>query len=941
MNQWEILGIEKTKDKESIQKAYRSKLVEVNPEDNAEGFMRLRTAYEEALQQADMEETEITEEKPELLCNLEALYYDFNRRISLKEWENLCRQDEFMDLDTAESSMYMLLDFLTGHYYLPHAVFQFIVKNLDILKRREELRERYPGSFINYILNMAKSNKDSMNYELFKAADEDMDAFIRTCIQLENANWERDVEKERKLIEEIQGFHSYHPCVEMCKLWHALHVMQAQKEKNKEENEEYISAIKGLQKKAEEILNQYPEETNFMLDCGDFAMAGKVYADAEKYFKMAEHTEPDSIEIKERIAELYNATGRYGEAMDIFLDVLSNISSNNKAYVLGQMQQANENRIAELEKEVLQKPENEDLKRQLVRCYSHKGSYEQALELLESLSPKEEDAWEYSIIYAGMSDYEKTVESLFACKKVFGDSFANITKKNLHYLLAKCYMKMSNYQEARKYLELALEDTNINTRKVKENFCLLEYQCKNYKTCISCCEDLLLEDDNYTAYLYMAKSFYRLEEDGRSLDTCERAISIYPYGDEPYELELAIYWDYNQIDDMKNVLERFDVFEMQSHRVDMYRARMLAMEEDFEDSNKFLHDILGKGNAEGKSDLWDTFDVCVLLGSNYSDLGEDEQTLHYYLEALKFDTANQPLMLRIAGVYHILGEFTKAVSYCEKVLAISDVPRRRKLAYIDMAAALSCIKEYDRAKEIYELCEAEFGLEDDYVLDHGELLVRMNDLEGCVAFMEKCIKELGESDFVQYCIGNLCCFYGNEGFIEKAYETFQRGIANQPDDYLMYRSMGDIYLDHGMYEKARKMLEEGFQIDTGNKGYLCGSLLSAIRKLDDITKPEYAKYKEVGLKQAAKAHNTYTYCRKAEVYLGLKQYDEALAAIDEAIHQKRERHSTYIEDHHAWYIKGEIYEDMGEYKQALECYKKALWIVGHDALYEEKIKELS
>ena len=45
---WSILGIEETKDQDSIIAAYRAKVVSVNPEDDPEGFKRLREAFEEA-----------------------------------------------------------------------------------------------------------------------------------------------------------------------------------------------------------------------------------------------------------------------------------------------------------------------------------------------------------------------------------------------------------------------------------------------------------------------------------------------------------------------------------------------------------------------------------------------------------------------------------------------------------------------------------------------------------------------------------------------------------------------------------------------------------------------------------------------------------------------------------------------------------------------------
>ena len=47
-----ILGIEETRDEDEIRAAYRKLLLAANPEDDAEGFKRLRRAYEEAVEYA-------------------------------------------------------------------------------------------------------------------------------------------------------------------------------------------------------------------------------------------------------------------------------------------------------------------------------------------------------------------------------------------------------------------------------------------------------------------------------------------------------------------------------------------------------------------------------------------------------------------------------------------------------------------------------------------------------------------------------------------------------------------------------------------------------------------------------------------------------------------------------------------------------------------------
>ena len=41
-----ILGIDETKDERALKNAYRQQLMHTNPEDDPEGFKRLREAYE-------------------------------------------------------------------------------------------------------------------------------------------------------------------------------------------------------------------------------------------------------------------------------------------------------------------------------------------------------------------------------------------------------------------------------------------------------------------------------------------------------------------------------------------------------------------------------------------------------------------------------------------------------------------------------------------------------------------------------------------------------------------------------------------------------------------------------------------------------------------------------------------------------------------------------
>ena len=108
MDIWKVLEIEATRDKKAIKKAYRARLPFVNPEDDQEAFMELREAYEEALRLAELPDesegsgtAEVDNSEAGIFRReLEALYWDFYRRIDTEEWRRLLACDFATALDT-------------------------------------------------------------------------------------------------------------------------------------------------------------------------------------------------------------------------------------------------------------------------------------------------------------------------------------------------------------------------------------------------------------------------------------------------------------------------------------------------------------------------------------------------------------------------------------------------------------------------------------------------------------------------------------------------------------------------------------------------------------------------------------------------------------------------------------------------------------------------
>ncbi len=948
MDKWKVLGIDKTKDIDKIKNAYRNLLVKVNPEDDAEGFMQLRNAYQEALSYAQSEETEEQEEEDELKKYLSELYSDFGRRINPDEWQKVLNRDEFISLDTSDYAKNVLLEFIMEKNYLPHDVFKLIAENLDIRENRDEFVEKYPERLIDFIIANS-TYKDTINYALFDNPSDDVEEFISTYYELDNALRGADLDEEQRLIEKIEGFNIYHPYIEVCKLWHYLHEISPKVESKEERIEKHSDEMEKIQRQAEELLKKYPEDSYILISCGDFAMLRNAYSEAGKHYSKAEELEPEDYSVKDRMGNYYYAVGEYEKSRDIFLDLLDINGSDE--WAMTKMMRANDGLKEELINKISENPDDDNIKIKLAWCYYRNNLLDEAVNVLNDFTPSDENRGKYYGLLGRNLLYNDEPEKALECFFIWKDELENTPEKregkkwrygyvnsnSACYFIAECYIKLKKYDEARPYLEKALSEENALMENAKELLCALEYDCGKYQRSIAACKDILKKKDNFYAYLYMAKSFYMLDEYEQSINACEHALSVYAYAVEPYDLMLSMFWDWDSAEDMERVIGRFDALQGKSDKIELQRARMLGLKEDYKASNEVLLGILERVN-QGESDLRDIFDVYGLLATNLSWLGDYQKSLVFYQETLKCDPGNKNVMCRIAGTYHILGEFEKSISIYEKVLKESDRPNYRKRAYTGKAAALCCMKKYKEASDVYTECEEEFGLNDNYVIDHAEVFIRMNNFSSCVEFMENCISELKGESLVQYLIGNLCCYYGNEGRIDDAYKTFLRALKNNPDDYLIYRSMGLIYLDHEMYEEAKEMFLKAIELDTEMDAYILGPYLMAVSKTDDITKPEYKKYIDMAIEQVKDADDDYTYIRKAEVYLGLGEYDTALQAISDALAKPRGKLALFKENHHAWYVRGLIYEDMGENEKALESYKRALEIYGHDSLYEEKVR---
>lgn len=244
MNWWSILEISYDSDIKTIKKAY-SKLLKINnPEDNPEGYQRLREAYDAAVKYAkknnknnegrnnnlDIKTTNqekisrdngfalgnyINEDKQikinhildidgkyndvnvtklnvnneimQFLNKLNDIYSDLSLRSNPAVWEELLNSAILWDVEAFSILEEEIFDFLTTHKYLPEEIWIKLNNNFTWSQNEIKLYSKYPDSEVDEFLNNLKE-PSKLNYDFIKSINpEIVDKYLYERDQTEKA----------------------------------------------------------------------------------------------------------------------------------------------------------------------------------------------------------------------------------------------------------------------------------------------------------------------------------------------------------------------------------------------------------------------------------------------------------------------------------------------------------------------------------------------------------------------------------------------------------------------------------------------------------------------------------------------------------------------------------------------------------------------------------
>lgn len=953
-----ILKIPATKDEAEITAAYRTLLKAANPEDDPEGFKRLRQAYEEALRLARHKEEEesVPESDVDLwILKVEACYRNLPSRYQTKQWSILLQDPVCQGLDTSLEAREKMLVFLMSHDHLPHSVWKLIDQELQAVADIEALSQQFPRNFLNYMKYYVE-HETFMPYELFEYRGTDPiedkgDAYINAYLNAKSLVDEENMDSGLQALDDLAPYEIYHPYEDVERL--RVYTYRGDTDKS-------LSL-------ADHLAVQYGKYSYVQLYIGDARWSAGDKDEAYKIWNSILEKEPDHYMAKFNTVRYLMETGQYYAARERMMEL-----DSRDERLMNFLKTANETLITQFQDALENGKEHhglsgDELKIELGWCLLQNERYEEAAKLLENFCPAEEQEYDYCNLYGRLLHQMKRYEDALAYVQRWRQLILSLTddgtaetQKRISrlgracYILGGCYFELGRQEEA----EQAVEEAIQAVTKSRERLGCMHYLAsillkgKKYEKSIDLCDQIVKEDDQYyPAYLIRQEACYELRKGQEVVDDYHRAVDIYPGFYQPYLYAAEVFFHYGQYEDAKGVIDRAREHEVEfSSRMKLYEAKILRnlarSPEDRKAPQSILEEIQKELGEEGcdiedKSEIiyemgllcWDNDELEPALKLIKQAVSENPDRLQYrmicgdiyldmkkYKQALKEYAAAESVYGDEAGFYYSKGLCNEGIGYrsvameqYQKALEIRDGYRDacEKLADYYAEKYEKEFRQEDFDQAIHYMDRQVAAQENCYYLvSRGLIYMNALELEHAIRDFERAL-ELVPEDWASW--NNLGCCYKYLGEFDKAIECLEKAAMHMDDkwDQLPYSNMADCYQAKGEYQKAIDCYKKNLQHfpdnqytweEVGDLYYYMGEFEKALDAYDH-SKNRMNYYKNIG-----------------EVWMKRGDKRKCIRYYKKAVKEAQAHHKAY----HLNKL-GDLYLDiLMDYKKAIACYEKAI-----------------
>ena len=1011
---WEILGIEPTKEEELIKEAYRAKLPSVNPEDDEEGFKELRRAYEEALAYANQVEidhsveevTGISYKKKDdvdlWIDRIDRIYQDVKTRRDVTLWEELLHDPLCDDLDTELEAAEKLLVYAMGHSYLPQNIWLAMDKRFAYRENMEQLKEKFAENFLDY-MQWQMESQTFIDYELFDGrTDSNVDDYINKLYETKNAEEDGDLEKVSGLLHELSAFEVTHPYTEVEKA--RYYMMKADQVRQKAKSDE---------------VTEYDEKALTIMEDLDFEYSDNVYVErtyavsllknhktetAKQIYEALLEKNPDDFGASLGIAECTFMEGDPENAKEQVEAVLEDRVQDTECLVL--LDRINEVLVKKYTELLTAEDKNRDIVIKLGWCYYQQKEFDKGIQLLDGI-PEGED-YDYVNLrcrlylanenYAEAFPYARKWLAMIEESVDDGTEEMKKRKKRLslaHFSLGICNWEVTyrNAKEAdkeqaytatRQYIEQAIEEEDNTLVKLSymEQMARFYLDAKAYEACVDMCDQIIKKDRGFfPAYVHRQKANYELRNAKEVIDDYFMCIEIYPQYVPPYILAAEVFYNFDQYDDVEQVIQAAKDAGLESDSLELYRIRCIHYKEfSKENVQKALEqmkrlrqkisdhaeetDIEDFGEVEREYAVlyWDldntsrTFAIVNSYLEEHPDSNtmrlfkvdlclrenQEKEALQIAKQLVKETPDNLLRKMKLATCYETLDKQDSAIRVYNEILEQNAdyVPAIRRLMYV-YSYMSNRRKDLELCKKGIEYADRMIALTDsaDAYLEKGNLQIDLYELESAVDSCKKAIERNAEE---YYAYNNLGCALLKLRRVEEAEKPLLQAIELDADrEPLPYMNLAECYDLLGRYDEAIEAYEQVQRLRPDSekvkediaklyikKGDYDKAIAYYKKRIKAIT-GKYAGNSRLkmlwnGMEVQDEDRLLSLYCDIADVYRQAGQDDRAEAYFEKVIERWKNPLKTKISCRHLADV-AEYYRDKGELEKAENIVRKAYW----------------
>lgn len=851
---WKVLGIEETTDEDVIRQAYREKLSGVNPEEDQAGFMRLREAYEQAIeyvrkqqeQSDDMEELKNGDEVDRFIYRIYKIYEDIEKRRNPAKWQEAF-QDEVCDSLDSEVPERLLV-FIMSHHYMPMEVWKAIDDKFHYMDDIEVLKEKFPEDFLNYV-KYKVGHEEFIDFTIFSGDTSDhVDDYLNKYFDLKAMVDQGAVENREKIpgaLKALEDYDVYYPYVDAEKLRY-LYLTDV-------ENRE--SEILEL---AKSLYRDYGENQYIAYYCGEAYEKCKHTEEAEEIWKKILAAEPDHYMAKFGVAKIMEGREELAAAKEYCLDLLD---VDDRSQELRDFLDSLNERLIDLYTEQLK--ENEDdfpTTNKLAWCHFQMQDYKKVEDILNHVPEKYREEYDYINLigrnYLAMDDYDNAMKYLPRWRKMIeetADDDSKEAKKRLnrkgfsYFAIGFCQWNQNLIPEATENLFKSFElEKQTNARlSYMDQLAQFYLDAGSYDQAIDMCTRVITEDRNYyPAYVRRQQAYFEKKNGQGVIDDFYECIRLYQGYVKPYVLAYKTFYYYRQYEDAAGVLKRVTDAGLESDELKLYQFKIqritrtgkenwlktleevMQLKEDyFAKKNKQEKDSeQEEGKQDRESDLEDPTELFLEIALLHWNVEDTDAALKAIEEGISLYGNDTGLIWLKADILMDIEKYYDALGLYRKIM---DEEENSPNIHINMGKCLDKMGEEgvnDRAERALQEYEKAYELNP----RHSEvnfLIMRMykrkflrnRDKE----FYKKAIFHADAqlevcADAYYYIERGLMYEEGHE--LEKSLADFLEAARLEPDNIYAHNNAGNICRKMRKYDQALKEFEIALSLpnDKGN-----------------------------------------------------------------------------------------------------------------------------